>query len=147
MSLSLTPCPQPLVQIKQLKTERGVQALYSTLPPRPEEEWGEDPHSPQTVEMGRHTIQGDQDCPGAQTPRPVTTKIDKAAPEEEVQRKGRNHGNLTMAALSWCFIYTAPRPSPQPFGVVTLTGTFHKPHRRRHKTHVTYWRHITIGKQ
>ena len=46
LSLSLMPCPQPLVQIKQLKAERGIQALYSILLPRPEEEWREDPPVP-----------------------------------------------------------------------------------------------------
>ena len=82
-------CPQPLVQIKQLKAERGIQALYSTLLPRPEEEWGEDPPLPTGCGDGKTQHKG---TGTVQEPRSLDqspgTKTDEAAPEEEVQRKG-----------------------------------------------------------
>lgn len=89
LSLSLMPCPQPLVQIKQLKAERGIQALYSTLLPRPEVEWGEDPPLPTGCGDGKTQHKG---TGTVQEPRSLDqspgTKTDEAALEEEVQRKG-----------------------------------------------------------
>ena len=57
------------------------------------------------------------------------------------------YGNLTVGSPELVFFILSPQSLTTTFGAVTLTVTFHRPHKRRHKTHVTCWRHIPIGKQ